>query len=204
MTILFVFFVLPLVTILLAIVLQKILKNPILVGITFFAIFLIVAFVGFPATLPAAIIGAIILSIIAFITAIIVQLICILRQRFCNNCNNNNACYDRRYCRDDDNNSVQTISDTGNLLRISCSCQNGESSDLLTINSNSNCNNNNENNCGCDNNNNNLNVANVINSNNGCGCNNNTQNGVAVTANIVPCNNNRGRTGCIRGCYRRL
>jgi len=201
MTILFVFFVLPLATILLAIVLQKILRNPILVGITFFAIFLIVAFVAFADNLAAAIIGAIILSIIAFITAIIVQLICILRQRFGNNCC---RCKERRCCRDDDNNEVQTISDTGNLLRISCSCQNGESSDLLTINSNSNCNNNNDNNCGCDNINNDLNVANVINSNNGCGCKNNTQNGVAVTANIVPNNNNGGRRGYIRGFYRRF
>lgn len=204
MTILFVFFVLPLATILLAIVLQKLLRNPILVGITFFAVYLIVAFTAFSANLAAAIIGAIVLSVLAFITAVIVQFICILRERFCDNWNNKNACNNRRCCREDDSNGVQTISDTGNLLRISCNCQNGESSDLLTINSNSNCNNNNENNCGCDSNNNDLNIANVINSNNVRECNNNTQNGVAVTANIVPCNNNRGRTGCIRGCYRRL
>ena len=203
MTILFVFFVLPLATILLAIVLQKILRNPILVGITFFAVYLIVAFTAFSANLAAAIIGAIILSVLAFITAIIVQFICILRERFSNNCNNNCCrCNERRCCREDDNNSVQTISDDGNLLRISCSCQNGESNDLLTINSNCSNSNNNDNNCGCDNND--LNVANVVNSNNGCGCNNNTQNGVAVSANIVPSTNNGGRTGCIRGCYRRL
>ena len=184
MTILFVFFVLPLATILLAIVLQKILRNPILVGITFFAVYLIVAFTAFSESLAAAIIGAIILSVLAFITAVIVQLICILRERFCDNWNNNNT-YNRRTkcCEADDNNETQTISDTGNLLRISCNCQNGETNDLLTINSNCNSNsNNNENNCGC----------------------NNTLNGVAVSGNIVPSTNNRGRTVCIRGCYRRL
>ena len=41
---LLVFFALPLATILLSIVLQTVLKCPILVGITFFAIYLIIAF----------------------------------------------------------------------------------------------------------------------------------------------------------------
>ena len=41
---LFIFFALPLATILLAIVLQKILRSPILVAITAFAIYLIIAF----------------------------------------------------------------------------------------------------------------------------------------------------------------
>lgn len=125
MTILFVFFVLPLVTILLAIVLQKILKNPILVGITFFAIYLIVAFLAFTANLSEAIIGAIILAIIAFITAVIVQLICILRQRFCGDRIRHNSC-NQCCCNDlltinsncnssNDNNSVDS-DNTGNSV----------------------------------------------------------------------------------------
>ena len=80
---LFIFFALPLATILLAIVFQKILRSPILVAITFFAIYLIVAFVEFSDTLAEAIIAAIIYTIIAYITAYIVMIICRLRRRFC-------------------------------------------------------------------------------------------------------------------------
>lgn len=80
---LFIFFALPLATILLAIVFQKILRSPILVAITFFAIYLIVAFVEFSDTLAEAIIAAIIYTIIAYITAYIVIIICRLRRRFC-------------------------------------------------------------------------------------------------------------------------
>ena len=47
MNILLIFFALPIATILLAIVLQKILKSPILVAIIFFAIYLIVTFTAF-------------------------------------------------------------------------------------------------------------------------------------------------------------
>ena len=80
---LFIFFVLPLATILLAIVLQRILRNPILVAITFFAIYLIVAFTSFSDTLAEALIATIIYTVIAYITAYIVMIICRLRRRFC-------------------------------------------------------------------------------------------------------------------------
>ena len=80
---LFIFFVLPLATILLAIVLQRILRNPILVAITFFAIYLIVAFTSFSDTLAEALIETIIYTVIAYITAYIVMIICRLRRRFC-------------------------------------------------------------------------------------------------------------------------
>ena len=184
MTILFVFFVLPLATILLAIVLQKILRSPILVGITFFAVYLIVAFTVFSANLAAAIIGAIILSVLAFITAVIVQFICILRERFGNN--NNELCSHKNCCCNNQNNETQEISDTGNLLRISCNCQNGESNDLLTINSNCNCNNNNDNDSD--------------NSNN-CGCNN--REAIVINEQANPINTNIRRYCCNRG-YRRF
>ena len=147
----FVFFVLPLATILLAIVLQKVLKSPILVAITFFAIYLIVAFVSFSDTLAEALIAVIIYTIIAYITALIVMFICNCRRRFCGHEENNNALnlanqvfssgnmLNQRNCScgggdhdsDEDNNNTEN-----NLLRISCRCGNSEqSNDLLTVDS---------------------------------------------------------------------
>ena len=82
---LFIFFAIPLATILLAIVLQKLLRAPILVAITFFAIFLIISFVAFSDTLAEAIIASIIYTILAYITAYIVKILCKCRRRFCNN-----------------------------------------------------------------------------------------------------------------------
>lgn len=132
---LFIFFALPLATILLAIVLQKILRSPILVAITFFAIYLIVAFVAFSDTLAEAIIAAIIYTIIAYITAYIALIICGIKRRFCH-CrreeeeNENN----RRCCCGNHNENNENAEN--NLLKISCSCGNSaRSSDLLTIDS---------------------------------------------------------------------
>lgn len=186
--VLFIFFALPVATILLAIVLQKILRCPILVAITFFAIYLIASFAFFSGSLAEALIATIIYTIIAFITAYIVRLICNLIERFgtqqtsCGcGCNNN----------DNDNSS-------NDLLRINYSCGNGESSNLLTVSRDCGGNNNNDdNNNGCD-----------------CSCNNATINSggsvfgnqgrnVAINANFIPCQNNNGRTGFVRGCYRR-
>ncbi|MBR0426763.1 MAG: DUF2651 family protein [Clostridia bacterium] len=130
---LFIFFALPLATILLAIVFQKILRSPILVAITFFAIYLIVAFVAFSDTLAEAIIAAIIYTIIAYITAYIVMIICRLRRRFCH-CRREEAENNRR-CGCGNNNDNNENAEN-NLLRISCSCGNSDrSSDLLTIDS---------------------------------------------------------------------
>lgn len=102
------FFVLPLSTIILSIVLQKILKCPILVAGTFFAIFLIVTYVVDSNLL----IFAIAYTIISYITATLSRMICNLIEkigRCCNNeregeirtgclknnnciCNNDNSC----------------------------------------------------------------------------------------------------------------
>ena len=76
---LFIFFVLPLATILLSIVLQKTLRSPILVAITFFAIYLIVAFAVFSSNLSEALIATIAYTILAFVTASIVRLIKMIR-----------------------------------------------------------------------------------------------------------------------------
>lgn len=150
--ILFIFFALPLAIILLSIVLQKILRCPILVAITVFAIGLIVSFVAFSSTLAEALIATIIYSIIAFVTASIVKIICECIQKF-RRCNSN------------------------------CLCNNDESN-------NCGCNSHSNNNCLCDSNDNNNVVP--------------TSNDIAIRANFSPCNNNNGRTGSIRGCYRRM
>ena len=83
MNTLLLFFALPVATILLAIVLQKILNSPILVAITFFAIYLIVTFAAFDVSF---LVFAIAYTILAFVTAAITQVIC----RFIQNCTNNN------------------------------------------------------------------------------------------------------------------
>lgn len=67
------FFALPIATIILAVVFQKILKCPLLVAATFFAIYLILAFTAFD---ESFLVNSIIYTILAFIVASIVQFIC--------------------------------------------------------------------------------------------------------------------------------
>lgn len=67
------FFALPIATIILAVVFQKILKCPLLVAATFFAIYLILAFTAFD---ESFLVNAIIYTILAFIVASIVQFLC--------------------------------------------------------------------------------------------------------------------------------
>ena len=112
---LFIFFALPLATILLAIVLQKILRSPILVAITFFAVYLIVAFAAFSDTLAEALIAAIIYSIIAYITAYIVMIICRFKHRFCN-------------CSRGENNNTSS----SDLLTVDSTCFANDSNNLNT------------------------------------------------------------------------
>ena len=93
--------IIPIATILISIVLQKILKKPVLVAILAFAIFLILAYTVFT---PEFLLNAIIYAIIAFITVAIFKLICYLRRRI--NCNIFNVCDDSDNCscnNDDDN-----------------------------------------------------------------------------------------------------
>lgn len=70
MNILLLFFALPVATIILAIVVEKILRCPVLTAATFFAIFLIVAFAVFDAFFLVFVIAY---TIIAFITAVIAE-----------------------------------------------------------------------------------------------------------------------------------
>lgn len=87
MNTLLIFFALPVATVILAIVLQKILKNPLLVAATFFAIYLIVTFAFFDASF---LVFAILYTILAYITAVLTKMICRLI-RMIENRNNGNC-----------------------------------------------------------------------------------------------------------------
>ena len=101
------FFALPVATILLSIVLQKILNCPILVAITAFAIYLIVTFSAFNETF---LIYAIVYTIIAYITAALTRFI--MRIIECQN-NQNNQSNDSNICDE-----ININSDTSNI----CNC----------------------------------------------------------------------------------
>lgn len=126
MNILLIFFALPLATIILAAVLQKLIKSPILVAAIFFAIYLIVAFAVFDATF---LIAAIVYTFLAYVTAAIVKLLCWFF-RNCNircGCNNrDDECSCRRECNANTNN-VLTLSDTNETVNLSntngCTCR---------------------------------------------------------------------------------
>ena len=107
------FFVLPLSTIILSIVLQKILKCPTLVGGTFFAIFLIVTYLVDSNLL----IYAIAYTIIAYITAVLTQIICRLYEKI-------ERCYNGQ--REERN----------GCIRNNCICSN-ENTNNLSTNANS-------------------------------------------------------------------
>ena len=131
MNTLLLFFALPVATVLLAIVLQKILKSPILVAITFFAIYLIVAFAAFDETF---LVYAIVYTLLAFITAAIVQAICRLIKRcFKINCDNESDNTNCVCCNlENINNSLESINDSLNNNNNdddsnSCGCNRGES-----------------------------------------------------------------------------
>lgn len=73
MNVLLIFFALPVATIILAIVLQKSLCNPLLVAATFFAIYLIVTFAAFDASF---LVYAILYTLLAYVTAVLTRAIC--------------------------------------------------------------------------------------------------------------------------------
>lgn len=78
MNTLLIFFALPVATIILSIVLQKILKNPLLVAATFFAIYLIVAFAFSDSSF---LVLTILYTILAYLTAVLTKWICCLLER---------------------------------------------------------------------------------------------------------------------------
>lgn len=126
------FFALPIATIILAVVLEKILRCPILTALTFFAIYLIVTFVAFDATF---LVFAIAYTILAFIAAYLAEL-------FFNRCScpcRKNNCYNN----DNSNNNTVRLSDAqvqeiaarvANIMNDnSCNCCNCNN-DTATVN----------------------------------------------------------------------
>lgn len=135
MNTLLLFFALPVATIILSIVLEKILRCPILTAATFFAIFLIVAFAVFDATFLVFVIAYTILS---FISALIAEIIF----RRCND-ENRKCC---RWCLSnsrtkEQNNNMITLSNQ-DVIRIA--------NEIINLQNNITCNQNlNNNNCNC-------------------------------------------------------
>lgn len=126
MNTLLIFFALPIATIILAIVLEKLLRCPILTAATFFAIYLIVAFAVFNAT---ALVFVIIYTILAYITALIAEFLFGRCKNVCmSNC-----------CRE---NSASNALSNEDAQNIACRVA------RILNNSNNNCN------CGCNNDNN--------------------------------------------------
>ena len=70
---LLIFFAFPVATVILSIVLQKVLRNPLLVSATFFAIYLIITFAFFDASF---LVYAILYSILAYVTAVLTAWVC--------------------------------------------------------------------------------------------------------------------------------
>ena len=82
------FFALPIATIILAFVFEKIIRLPILTALTFYAIYLIVAFTAFDSTFLPFVIAY---TVLAYISALIAEIIytnCKYEGLICN-CNNN-------------------------------------------------------------------------------------------------------------------
>ena len=132
MSLLFIFFALPIATILLSIVLQKVLKCPILVAITFFAIYLVVAFGAFLEFLAEALVATIIYTIIAFLVAYFSMIISRITNKLSQNCSSY-SCQESNIQNCCCNNNV-----TNDLLKISYNCGNSRNNDLLTVSSNCN------------------------------------------------------------------
>lgn len=122
MNTLLIYFALPIATIILAIVIEKILRCPILTALTFFAIYLIVAFAAFDASF---LIFVIVYTIIAYITAWIVEL-------FFNRCRR--TCL----CKENNNNNNEVQLSNADMQNIATRVAN-----ILTNNCNCSCNNNN-------------------------------------------------------------
>ena len=142
MNILLLFFALPVATIILAIVVEKTLRCPVLTAATFFAIFLIVAFAIFDAFFLVFVIAY---TIIAFITAVIAEIFfsrCRRRKRkYCicreENDEDNNEEENEGRLSDEDvrriaNRVANILSNTNNnCCNNSCNCCNNE---VATVN----------------------------------------------------------------------
>lgn len=140
MNILLLFFVLPIVTIILSIVLLKLLKCPVLVAATFFAIYLILAYTAFDSDF---LIFVIVYTILSYITAILTRFISNIIERFNNKCclekqnfylrERNSSCNNN--CNNNNNiNSVDTINNTNNIANVNTNANNCPARFTLTTN----------------------------------------------------------------------
>ena len=112
MNLLLIFFAFPIAVIIFSIILQKLLKNPILVAAFIFAIFLIVTFAVFDANF---LIATLAYTILAFITAFLVSRFCDLED------DDNCSCSDN----DNSNNSCNNVDNNDDVLGINnnnCGC----------------------------------------------------------------------------------
>ena len=133
MNTLLLFFALPIATILLAIVLEKLLRNPILTAATFFAIYLIVAFTAFDETF---LVYAIFYTILAFIAAVIAEF-------FYRRCQQNGCIWSCQCRRNHNNNHDNTITlSNQDIARIANQLANIQNNNNAT-NCNQNCSNSN-------------------------------------------------------------
>lgn len=118
------FFVLPIATIILAIVLEKILRCPILTAATFFAIFLILAFTVFDETFLIFVIAY---TIIAFITAVIAEF---FFRKCCNEEHDKDSCL----C------NILKCNNSNRTIRLSESDINAIANQVVNIRNNQSCN----------------------------------------------------------------
>lgn len=137
MNILLVFFALPIATIILAIVIEKILRCPILTALTFFAIYLIVAFAVFNASFLIFVIAY---TIIAYITAWITELFfcrcrrtCPCRERTCQCKENNNNNNEVQLSNADMQNIATRVANILNTTNNNCNC-NCNNNNVATVN----------------------------------------------------------------------
>ena len=143
MNTLLIFFAFPIAVIIISIILQKILNNPIAVAAAIFAFFIVITFAFFDETF---LIATLAYTILAFLTAFLVS-------RLCDENNNNN-----NYLCD----AIADILRNNSNLNTTNNTANASLQDLLN-----NVNSNNSNNCGC--NNNDDDVLGISNTNT-CGC----------------------------------
>ena len=132
MNIILLFFALPVATIILAIVLEKILRCPVLTAATFFAIFLIVAFAVFDESFLVFVIAY---TIIAYITAVIAEFFfsrCRRKERRHCNCSEENNDNEARLSDEEIQRiarQVANILPNRNNNNCSCCCN-----DVATVN----------------------------------------------------------------------
>ena len=134
MNTLLIFFALPIATIILSIVLEKILRCPILTAATFFAIYLIIAFAVFNSS---ALVFVIIYTILAYITALIAEFFfsrC--RKRECNNncCEENNRNNTNNLSNEDAQNIACRVARILNNSNNNCGCNSNSNNEIATIN----------------------------------------------------------------------